>query len=291
MHAILITAYKDYPSLLRLVRRLDPLFFKLFIHVDKRSRIGECQIAELRSLGAEVDKTFPIRWGSFTHLQAILHILAIALGREDVDYVHIISGQDYPLWNADEFNLRCDGQIFIDYRSLEDEAQFVRDRYELADPFHFLLSASLGSRPLHKFLTRRSHRIRSWMCKRRTSLGPYHSLFKALVWSSFPAWAGRLISEDANAELFLDALRNTRVAEEIFFATFFLNSKARHLVVRNHLRYVQWVEKHGSNPAYLDESDAEAVLRSNALFARKVSSEHSTKLLDTIDAARFNGRH
>jgi hypothetical protein len=288
MHAILITAYKDYPALLRLVRRLDPAFFKLFIHIDKRSRIGPPQVAELRSLGAEVDKTFTVRWGSYTHLQAILHLSRMALKRDDLDYIHIVSGQDYPLWDAEEFKRRCYGPIFIDYVALQDEPLFVRDRYELADAFHFLLTKSLGSRGLHKFLTRRTHRLRSWLCKRRTRLGPYDHLYKALVWSSFPAWAGHLISRDPMAKLLLDAIRNTMVAEEIFFPTYFVNSETRHLIDKNSLRYVDWRERYGSNPAYLDESDAEAVLRSDALFARKVSSEHSTKLLDTIDAVRFN---
>jgi hypothetical protein len=288
MHAILITAYKDYPALLRLVRRLDPAFFKLFIHIDRRSRIGLAQIAELRGLGAEVDKTFTVRWGAYTHLQAILHLLAMALKWHDLDYIHIISGQDYPLWDAEEFKRRCNGRIFIDYVALEDEPLFVRDRYELPDPFHFLLTSSLGSRRLHKFLTRRTHLIRSWLCKRRTRLGPYTSLYKALVWSSFPASAGQLISQDPMAKPLLDAIRNTMVAEEIFFPTYFVNSEARHLIVRNSLRYVDWRERNGSNPAYLDESDTEAVLSSDALFARKMSLEHSTKLLDMIDAVRFN---
>jgi hypothetical protein len=288
MHAILITAYKDYPSLLRLVRRLDPAFFKVFIHVDKRSRIANAELSELRRLGATVNKILPIRWGSYTHLQAILHLLAIALEQEDIEYVHVISGQDYPLWNAEEFYVRCDGRIFIEYAALQDQPLFVRDRYELADPFHFLLTSSLGSRRLHKFLTRRTHRIRSWVCKRRMGLGPYGTLYKALVWSSFPAWAGHLILQDPIAKSFLKAIRKTRLAEEIFFPTYFANSEARHLIVRNSLRYVDWRERNGSNPAYLDESDTEAVLSSDALFARKMSLEHSTKLLDTIDAVRFN---
>jgi hypothetical protein len=288
MHAILITAYKDYPALRRLVRRLDPAFFRVFIHIDTRSRIGHAQIAELRGLGAEVDKTFAVRWGSYTHLRAIQHLLAIALEHYDVDYIHIVSGQDYPLWNAEQFKLRCDGRIFIDYGPLQDQPLFVRDRYELTDPFHFLLTRRFGSRALHKFLTRRTHRVRSRMFKRRTALGPYSALYKAVVWSSFPAPAARLMAQDPLAETFLKAIRKTRVAEEIYFATYFLNSEARHQVVRNGLRYIDWHERNGSNPAYLDESDAEAVLQSNALFARKVSTDRSTKLLDIIDAIRFN---
>jgi hypothetical protein len=289
-HAILITAYKDYPSLLRLVKRLDPSFFKVFIHVDKRSRIGDLEIARLRGLGAEVSKSFPVRWGSYTHLQAILQLVVAASGRAGIDYVHIISGQDYPLWNAEEFERRCDGRIFIDHGTLSEQPSFVQDRYELGDPFHFLLTHRLGSRALHKFLTRRSHRIRSWVGRRRTQFGPYRSLHKAPVWSSFPIWAARQLVDDPSAAAFLEAIRRTRLAEEIFFPTYFLNSVLAPFVAKDGLRFVDWRERNGSNPAYLDESDADALLHSDALFARKVNSECSTKLLDRIDAIRFVSR-
>ena len=93
--------------------------------------------------------------------------------------------------------------------------------------------------------------------------------------------------DDPIARKFLEAIRNTRVAEEIYFATYFLNSDLAASVVKDDLRYTDWRERNGSKPAYLDESDADAVLQSGALFARKVSSTVSTKLLDAIDAARF----
>jgi hypothetical protein len=289
MHAVLVTAYKDYPTLLRLVRRLDPCFFRLFIHIDRKSAIGAKQLDELRSLGAEVSKTFTVRWGSYTHLQAILQLMTAAVGESRFDYVHIVSGQDYPLWNATEFERRCNGPIFIDYGPLEEQPPFVRHRYELRDPFHFLLNDRFGSRPVHKFLTRKSAWIRERIGKPRTQFGPYETLYKAHVWSSLPGWAcARLLSDRVAAE-FVAAIRNTRVAEEIFFPTYFMNSGMAGAVVKDDLRYTDWSDRNGSNPAYLDESDAEAVLGSNALFARKVSSGTSSRLLDMIDAARFGG--
>jgi len=287
MHAVLITAYKDYPALLRLVRRLDRKFFKPFIHIDRRSRIGEAEIDELNRLGAEVSKRFVIRWGSHAHLQAILHLIAQALEHGGFDYLHLISGQDYPLWTANEFQRRCDGRIFIDYVRLDDEPRFVRERYELGDPFHFLLSWPRGVDRVHKFLFRKSRWIHRLIARRRTQFGPYDRIWKALVWSSFPASAARRLMDDPIAEEFLEAIRNTRVAEEICFATYFLNSDLAGLVVKDDLRYTDWRERNGSKPAYLDESDADAVLASGALFARKVSSTVSTKLLDAVDAARF----
>jgi hypothetical protein len=289
MHAVLITAYKDYPTLLHLVRRLDPAFFRLFIHIDKKSRFTSPQIDRLRALGAEVSQSFVVRWGSYTHLLAILDLMGAACRHGGFDYIHVISGQDYPLRDAREFARRCDGRIFMDHGRLEQQPQLVRDRYELRDPFHVVLTGRFGSRGLHKFLTRKTHRIRSWFSPRRTRFGPYpySALHKSLVWSSFPASAAGRLLDDPKAKAFLQAIRNTRIAEEIFFATYFLNSDLAPLAVKDDLRYADWRERNGSNPAYLDESDAEAVLRSDALFARKVSSECSARLLETIDAMRF----
>jgi hypothetical protein len=287
MHAVLITAYKDFPALQRLVRRLDPAFFKTFIHIDRKSRFNSGDVEVLKALGAVVTSTYVIRWGSHTHLLAILHLMRLATAQGSFEYLHLISGQDYPLWPADEFKRRCDRQIFLDYRPLEHEPALVRDRYELGDPFHFLLTHRAGSRAVHKFLSRKSHFLRSRLSKRRSQFGPYGSLFKALVWSSIPTTAAERILNDPVAQDFLWALRNTSVAEEVFFATYFLNCDLAPLVVKNDLRYTDWRERNGSKPAYLDHSDIEDVLRSGALFARKVSSSVSIKLLDMIDEQRF----
>lgn len=287
MHAVLITAYKDNQTLLRLVRRLDPSFFNLFIHIDKRSRIRPAEIDQLKALGAEVHQTFVVRWGSYSHLEAILLLMNAALDRGGSNYIHIISGQDYPLWDAAEFKRRCNDHIFVDYCAVDEQPSLVRERYEFGDPFHRLLTGPAGSGRVHKFLWRKSRWIHRHVAAPRTQFGPYRSLFKSLVWSSFPIWAAAELRADPIAEEFLHAIRNTRVPEEIFFPTYFLNSKLAPFVVRDSLRYVDWRERNGSCPAYLDASDVDAVLSSNALFARKVSSETSADLLDRIDAIRF----
>ena len=61
------------------------------------------------------------------------------------------------------------------------------------------------------------------------------------------------------------------------------------LVRRLDLRYTDWQYRNGSVPAYLDGSDLGPILGSNALFARKVSSDVSAHLLDQIDAQCFGG--
>lgn len=290
MHAVLITAYKDYNALLRLVRRFDQSFFRLFIHVDKKSRYTDAEIQTLRSAGAEVSQIFFVRWGSHAHLQAILHLMHGAIGLGPLDYIHVISGQDYPLYDCAEFERRCDGRIYVGHEPLDELPAFIRERYELGDPFHGLLAGRFGSRRLHKFLSRRTRRFRKLIGPFRTQFGPYTNLYKGLVWCSFPAWVGARLLHDAKAKAFLSAIRNTRIAEEIFFPTYFLNSDLGRLVAHNDLRYVDWEERNGSSPAVLDFSDRDAVLRADALFMRKVSSATSTQLLDAVDEARFSSR-
>lgn len=287
MHAVLITAYKDYDCLLRLMARLDRSFFKLFIHVDRKSSYTQAQVQRLSELGAEVSRTFHTGWGSHAHLKAILSLLDSAVAEGSTEYIHIISGQDYPLWDPETFRRRCDGQIYIDHGPLEEQPPHIRERYELGDPFHALLSGPLASRRVHKFLYRKTLWARRLVGRRRVQFGPYRGLYKGLVWCSFPISAGAHLLHDANAQAFLSAIKNTRIAEEVFFSTYFLNSELASLVVRDSLRYVDWSERNGSSPAVLDESDAEAVLRSSALFMRKVSSTTSTELLNEIDGARF----
>ena len=54
-------------------------------------------------------------------------------------------------------------------------------------------------------------------------------------------------------------------------------------VVMDNLRFTLWFEKNGSSPGVLDESDYEGIMKSNVLFARKIDSRISNRLLELID--------
>jgi Core-2/I-Branching enzyme len=288
MHAVLITAYKDFASLERLVRRLDREFFKVYIHLDRRSSISGTQIGQLNRLGAWVTKRYHVRWGSVTHLYAMLDLLREAVRHGGIDYVHLISGQDYPLCNAGEFARRCDGRIFIEFNPVAAESDYIRDRYRLRNLFYFLQLGSRISNRIYPLFDRPSLWVQWRLGMSRKQFGPFETVYKGTVWSSFPAAAAAHLLEDPAAARFLRSIRTTYLPEEIFFQTYFLNSRLRGSVENDSLRYIDWRNRNGSIPAYLDASDLDAVLRSSALFARKVSSEISSVLLDEIDADCFD---
>jgi hypothetical protein len=288
MHAVLITAYKDYPSLARLVERLDRDFFKVYIHIDSIGSIGCEQTDELKRLGVWVTRDHAIRWGSMTHLHAIIDLLRAAVCEGGVDYIHIISGQDYPLAEPEEFDVRCDGHIFMNFERVSEAPHDIRERYALRNIFYHLQTGSRAANRIYRYLDGWSRWLQKSFGLKRARLGPFTALYKGIVWMSFPASAGAKLLDDPAADSFFRAIRTSYIPEEVFFQTYFLNSDLRPLVVKDDLRYTDWRRRNGSVPAYLDESDSEPVLGSRALFARKVSSDISGGLLDRIDAERFD---
>jgi hypothetical protein len=289
MHAVCITAYKDYPALRRLVTRLDRGFFRIFIHIDKAGEIGSAERVELERLGATVMSRHRIRWGSISHLDAILDLLREAVRGDGLDYVHLISGQDYPLAGPQEFERRCDGRIFMNFEHFDHVSADVRERHELWNVFASLQTGTRVANGLYRCLDGPSRWIQKRLGLRRSRFGPFATVYKGIVWMSLPMKAARQLLEDPAAAGFHRAVRTTYVAEEIFFQTYFLNSDLSASVVNDDLRYTDWHYRNGSIPAYLDESDLDPMLRAEALFARKVSSDISATLLDQIDTARFEG--
>jgi len=287
MHAVCITAYKDHAQLVRLIKRFDPQFFKIFVHLDRRkSTFSPLQVGQLRALGCEVHKKYGVWWGSYSHLQTILFLIKRAVAHGGMDYVHVISGQDYPLREWHEFECRCDGRIFLEYGPLEHEPEHVLRRYETYNPFYFLQGAWPAANRLYRYL----NPLSIWMQKRlgikRGRFGKRRSLYKGCVWCSLPLRAARML-QNKSARQFLAAVRTTFLPEEVYFQSYFLDSDLGSLVVNDDLRYTDWSFRNDSLPAFLDESDASELASSTALFARKMDSKISAKLLDIIDATHF----
>lgn len=62
--------------------------------------------------------------------------------------------------------------------------------------------------------------------------------------------------------------------------------KQHHLSIVNHnYRYTQWMDHLGEqtfNPSILSEKDFEALIKSDALFARKFDEQTSAKLIEML---------
>jgi hypothetical protein len=279
MHAALVTAYKDFDMLERLVLRLQSLGMRVFVHIDKRSAGAKEAVVRIRSLGAEAYSWYSIHWGSRSHLGALLRLMRSALLDSHVSYIHTLSGQDYPIRSRDSIESICDGRIFMECEPLHALPAKARDRFEhyhirdLADPFFRLpYRADQIAVGVQRLLRVRRQRTRS-----------HPSIWKGLVWVSLPAEVARYCCESAAAKNLWSELRCSALPEEFFFQTLLAGSPYVDQIDSDNRRFMDWTPRQGSRPAVLDLSDIETLRHTHALFARKFDSTVSEQLLNAID--------
>src|SRR6476620_1654032 len=95
-HGILILAHQYPVHLADLIKAFDEDFY-FYIHIDKKSKFSLSDITALKKIpGVQfVSQELRVRWGGFNHLKAILLLVEEALKQKELDYFHVISGQDY----------------------------------------------------------------------------------------------------------------------------------------------------------------------------------------------------
>jgi hypothetical protein len=279
MHAALVTAYKDFAMLERLVTRLQALGMKVFIHVDKRSTVAPDALDRIRSLGAEVHSWYPVHWGSRSHLGALLKLMRMALRNPAITYIHTLSGQDYPIKSAEAFDEICDGRVFMDCLPIDSLPEKARSRFEhyhirdLLDPVLRLPARA------DEFLVNVQKHLR--IRRRRTR--SHASIMKGLVWLSMPADAARYCCESGQARRLWRELKYSTLPEEFYFQTLLYTSPFQRQIDPDNRRFMDWTPRGGARPAVLDQTDCAAIHATNALFARKFDSRVSGDMLNMID--------
>lgn len=262
-----MTAYQDFDMLKRTIFALPG--FSFYIHLDSKSNLVDKK-SELLSLNnvCFVSSDYSISWGSFNHIQAILLLLEKAIS-DDMAYIHIISGQDYPVLSEEEiFDFSKTENIYMSCFSVNNpRVDFTRQR--IAYPRRF---AELDLKnPIVKNLEGLSKKTREFLKIKRNAIGPFdfEKIFTGMVWSSFPRAFGEYVLEQVRSdEKLINDLKVTKIPEEFIFQTLAMNSKFKKDVVANHLRYMDWSNK-GLGPATLVLDDLEKITASKFLFARK----------------------
>lgn len=282
MQAFLITAYKDYDQLYELASYLSEQN-KVFIHVDKSSReISSENVEELNHIGnCEAISTREICWGSFTHVEAILDLIKLAVKDKAVAYLHLITAQDFPVVSLDEIERRFEKNtnIYLDYMGPDHLPETVKVRYQYYNWF-------VNWNVKNKWLWMLQHitvLLQKLAGVKRKNIGTFTSIYKGLVYISMPRDAAEYVLDYCEEEPdYLKSLRKCQVPEEFLFQTLFMNSYFKDRIVKKELRYMNWNRGDGSSPAFLDESDYDAICTGDYIFARKFDTTISAKLKERI---------
>ncbi len=281
--AYLITAYKDAASLHELAQLCSQTGY-VYIHVDKKSKtITDEDIQKLNEMNrCRAIRKYSIAWGGFNHVRAILELLMMATGNEDVSYVHLLTGEDFPLVSMEELDRRFlnNPSIYMSYITPEELPETVTVRYRY---YNWFRDKNVKNKCLWQ-LQNITVKLQKLAGVYRRGIGEFERIYKGLVYISMPKEAmADVVEYVARHENFWEDLSKCQVPEEFFFQTIFMNdSKWSERVVDKELRYMDWSKGDGASPAYLQEADYEKIIESDCLFARKFHPEVSKSLRDKI---------
>lgn len=276
--AILITAYQDLPQLTRLVSYFDH-DFELFIHLDSRCKEDCTALANNNHL--HLYRKYAVEWGDYRHLLAIMHLMREAYSHTDLQYFHLITGSDWPCMPLNAFKAFCE--------------EHRNDNYLEHFPLPHSDWGSEGglNRIQYWWLKPNMHRSQgAWMTRklinlqRRMGIKRRFDFFNGNLYGGGTYWSlsreavGLVLDYINQHPDYLRRFRHTSIAEEICLPTLLANSGIP--LINNYMRYIDWGPD-GANPQVLTEKDYDNIKNSKSLFARKMASGVSDKLIELLN--------
>ena len=276
--AYLILAHDQPRHVGRLVEQLDDGNARFFIHVDRKSDIALFRQAITSERATLLNERLSINWGGWRMVQATLNMLRRAHSVGTSDYYQLLSDSCYPI----KSNRDIAGKLHAstnNYITINHELTPQSQRFWWIGQYHWpdLLPGRTPMR-LHKF----SRRLQSRLPPRRLPRGL--RLYKGWQWwcLSYECIDYILRYIESHPEV-VRFFRYTRIPDETFFHTIIGNSKfADRLspgidegtITGNH--YIRWL---GGKPCVLKANAFEALIKSDACFARKLNETESFQLI------------
>jgi Core-2/I-Branching enzyme len=219
-----------------------------------------------------VERPVKVFWGHHSQLEATLRMLDVALAN-GFDLAHHISGSDWPVKTraqiiADYDNERRPAHIDIVGPAQQDRMQnWWFDGLPLAPTSRFLRVRGRLRRERTQFSLRASDLLRSVGIKRSE---PYGSPWlKGWSWWSFPNDVVERVRSELRLTLDTGRLRLTKCPDEHVIPTIVAAHFADRLAP--YRRYIEWSDN-ASNPNILTQRNLDAIVASDAWFARKLDA-------------------
>jgi hypothetical protein len=258
--AYLVLTHKSSIPLTRLINTLNCEDVYFFIHISTNS--SDEFLYEVNNTFKTYKNVFLIDrcacvWGEFGIVEATIEgIKTIVISNINIDYVVLLSGQDYPIKSnkhIKEFFTASNGRCFIN--------NFPIPRWGWHNGFYKRIPSKYKL-PSNISLWGGS----TWWCLTRECI--YYICYYIIKNPDYIEYCKRLFAPD-----------------EIFFHSIVMNSTLKSSVINDGLKYIDWdyapsPQKH---PATLSKEYFSILSNSTSLFARKFDIEYDYEILDMID--------
>jgi len=269
-------------------------YFHIIVFGGKSSKeIWQREFEELDSSGnIFLDFGYDKCWGTFKIVSATLDSMK-RFARFDYDYFINLSGHCYPLKSTSEIKqfLRDKNSAYVEWFKLPiafmgptGGLHRIKFSYYKHPVFEFRARALNWLSGYEKFENRRFLRLPKFQTHLPYELSPYIGSQWFCITKKHVNY---ILEYVRNKPKLIGFFKRSFAPDELFFQTVLLNSTLRETVVKNNLRYIYWGKKRGPfSPLVLTMEDADELLNSPALFARKFDIEEDERILDLIDRHR-----
>ena len=276
--AHIIMVHKNPTQLLRLVNRLKHPGFDIYIHLDKKVDASEFGFLENLPQIYFIKKRINCNWAGWSFTRAIVQSLKEVLTtQQQYDFINLISGQDYPIYSANEtYNYFIDkiGQNFIHVE--KKESVWYKEALNRFEKFHFTDFGLKGRYFLQNVvnLLARKRKLPDDM--------EFYGGSKSSWWTITHDSAAYLVSKLYMNSKLHNFFKYTWGSDEFVIATVIMNSEHSKCTNQDNLRYIDWSEGN-ANPKCLGLADLSKIVNSNMIFARKFDNDFDSAVLDELD--------
>lgn len=286
MQAILILAHKNIEQVTKLATILNNNF-EVYIHFDKKMNIPENYKQILDKKNIHYISKIDVHWGSWSIGAATVLLMKEALKNRQIEYIHVISGQDWltiPSKNIYDKFIDND-RIYMTYSKAKNVIK-KGESIILWQKYYFNYDKINRRSTFGKIYHRGLLLIQSLLrINKFKKLGINLEIYSGENWVDMPRDAVEYCINylDSHPNL-LKMLQTGCFSDEFWMQTILCNSpKFKQRIVKNHHRYIKWQKQHGSYPAVLDMSDFDNIINGDYIFARKFENPYSNKLITQLN--------
>ena len=286
MQAVLIQAHKNIDQVIKLSSLLRQKF-EVYVHIDVKTHVSDGQRHEFTKLGVICISKVSVHWSGWSVAKASIELMKEVLKNKDISYVHIISGQDWPLMNIDDIYDYYEGSKLAYVQS--GLARNIRKTGEPViwwEQYYFYYDKINRKSTYGKIFHRISLIIQTVL--RINKFKEYNielDMYTGSQWVDLPREMVEFLLKylDEHPNL-LRVFETGFCSDEFWIPTILLNSyKYKQLVVNNNHRFISLEKKHGSFPAILDIEDFKNIKSGSYHFGRKFEKPYSTDLIKKLN--------
>lgn len=192
-------------------------------------------------------------------------------------YLHIISGEDYPILKPQEIinMLHNSNLIYMETQTAMGNTNQHNWWWKFYWPY-----VKFQQNYKNELIRRTNLAIVGIQCLIpffwKKHLGEFTNIYRGLLWASYPRDIVKyLIEYIEKHQEYMKDLKWCKIPEELCFQTIIMNSPYKDRVYKNNLRFMIFESRKSSGPRYLNEKDIELISEKQMLFVRKVKQDTS----------------